>query len=89
MPYQTPGPQQQGNGKAIAAMVLGICSLVFWCLPILGLPIAVVGLVLGVTNKNPAGAGQAKAGVIMSIIGLVLSIGNAIVGVIMAVNGQM
>lgn len=89
MPYQPPSQQDPGTGKAIASMVLGICSCVFWCLPILGLPVSIVGLALGASNKNPAAAGQAKAGVITSIIGLVLSIGNAIVGVIMAVGGKM
>ena len=53
MPYQSPNPQDPGTGKAIASMVLGICSCVFWCLPILGLPVSIVGLALGATNKTP------------------------------------
>jgi len=57
---------------SIAAMVLGICSLV---VPYAGVATAIVGLILGVMGKKKAvevGAptGMATAGIVMSIIGL-------------------
>jgi uncharacterized membrane protein len=66
----------QSNGKATASLVLGIISLVFIFFNIyafIGVIMAVVGLILGIQAKkeNPADS-RAKAGVILSIIGLAL-----------------
>ena len=72
--------QIPGKGKATASLVLGIVSLVTACLgwgALIGIGTAIAGLVLGTQAKKelPAGYpnGSAKAGVICSIIGLVLS----------------
>ena len=80
--YQQPmnGYQQPVNGyqqPSAAAKVLGIISVVAWLFPIIGLPTSIVALVFGITKKyNP--------GIIMSVIGLVLSLINAILGAILA-----
>ncbi len=43
----------QGNSElAVASLVLGIISLLAWLLPILGIPVAVVGLVFGVIEQE-------------------------------------
>ncbi len=59
--------------QSIAALVLGITSLVFWIIPFLGLPIGVTGLILGIIgvreNKD-----FAKAALVCSAIGTALSI---------------
>jgi hypothetical protein len=87
MGYQT--PQDPGPiGKATAGMVLGIISLLFWCLPILGLPVSIVGLVLSNKGLKSNSRGQAMAGLITSIIGLVLSIINASIGAYMGATGH-
>lgn len=68
--YQQPvRPRKTG----VAPLVLGIISLLtcFWC--IIGLPVSIVGLVLGVKERAEAG-GVATAGMVLSIIGLVLSV---------------
>jgi hypothetical protein len=57
-------------------MVLGICSLT---VPFVGLLCAIVGLVTGVTAKKQltesgAPTGMATAGIVMSIVGLAVSI---------------
>jgi hypothetical protein len=59
-------------------MVLGICSIVF-AYPFFGTVIAIIGLVLGVSGKRKlidhgAPTGVATAGIVMSIIGLALSV---------------
>lgn len=77
-----------GNGKAIAALVLGILGLGAWCLPILGAPVTIVGLVLGCKALNSPARGMAMAGVVLCIIGLVLTIANAAVGAYMGATGQ-
>lgn len=77
--YQSyaPYPAQKSNGKAIASMVLGIVSLVFYGG---GIVTAIIGLILGVQARKEielsggqaGGGGMAKAGVIMCIVALAL-----------------
>jgi hypothetical protein len=75
-PQSTPTPAASGGSKglAIASLVLGILSLCasigWWC----GGPLSVIGLVLGFLGRKSAGKGLATAGIILSAIGLVLTI---------------
>jgi len=73
---------------AIASLVLGLIGLVAWCCPLVGLPINITGLVLGIKSKNSPNRGMAIAGIILCIIGLVLTLINAVVGVYLNVTGQ-
>jgi len=63
------------NGMGVAALVLGILSLVSYCFgPILGLLAIIFGGV-GISRANQGSAtnkGMATAGLVMGIIGLVL-----------------
>ncbi len=65
---------------AIASLVLGIVALLITLLTggifgWVGAIIAIIGIVLGVLGKNePENEGMAKAGMIISIVALVLSI---------------
>ncbi|MBR3575257.1 MAG: hypothetical protein IKN97_08850 [Lachnospiraceae bacterium] len=68
---------------ATAALVLGIISLVAWLIPIIGYPVTIVGLVLGIKSVKSEKRGMAIAGIVMSSIGLVLSLVNSIAGVIL------
>ncbi len=71
-PY--PAPANQGQGKAIASLVLGIVCIVFSINFFLGLPCAVIGLVLGILAKRQRAGGMATAGIVLSCIGLVFSL---------------
>jgi hypothetical protein len=86
-PLPPPGfaPQdQRTSGFAIAALVLGICSIVLcWCY---GVPSLICGILALVFHSNamrdiatgsasPNSAGMARAGRITGLIGLVLSVG--------------
>jgi hypothetical protein len=87
-PNQTPGQYQQpynqyqplpkkNNGMAIASMVCGIVSiLISCCLVYLALPIAIVGLILGILSikNNYDGKGMAIAGLILCGITILLSL---------------
>lgn len=68
-----------GQGLGIASLVLGILSLcasgVIWCGGILGL----VGLILGILGINTKGKSMAIAGIILSAVGLVLTIGLRVI----------
>ena len=66
-----PGYKPPGNGMAIASMVMGILSLVFW-LVVLGYVIfAPLGIIFGIVAKKQGyPGGMATAGLVMSIISI-------------------
>lgn len=90
MPQQPQFPQQpQNNGKAIAALVLGICSIVFACLiPIVGLVLGIVGVVFAVLSNKEGKTNMALAGMITGIIGIVFSIIVWIINIIILTNAE-
>ena len=72
---------------AFTSLVLGIASLLAWLIPVLGLPISIVGLILGIFGLRSTRSGVATGGIVTSGIGLALSLINAILGAIIAVRG--
>lgn len=76
-PYGGSGIPDPGQGKGIAAMVLGICSIILcWTYGIVGLICGIIGFIMAKQSKEQSGGVQnqfAKAGSICSIIGMVLS----------------
>lgn len=77
------------DGVAIAALVLGCVNLLSWCLPICGLPLSIAGIVCGVMGMaSPTKGGLAIAGLVLSILGLIGSLINAVLGAMMAMQGN-
>ncbi len=75
--------------KSNAGFILGIISLFAWLLPLAGYPISIVGLVLSIkAKKNPENK-TALAGIILSIIGLVLTAINSFLGVLIGISGTI
>ena len=66
---QTTTPAKVTDGKATASLVLGICSLVVWCLTF---PLSLIGLILGIASHERSG--KRTAGIVINAVGLVLSI---------------
>lgn len=65
------------NGLAIASLVLGIVGLVFSVIPglsLIGASLGVVGLILAIVANKKGKSGAAKAGLILSIIAIVLGV---------------
>lgn len=87
--YMAPVPVRgPTNGWGTAAMVLGILSLVLFCLPPLSIPLSLGGIVLGIiglgaasTKKLPGGS--SVAGIVLCGIGLLIGIAIA-VGMVVA-----
>lgn len=81
----------QSNGKATAALVLGIVSLLGICVPILGIILGIIAIVMAVMAKKEGYTeGKQKAGLILGIIGIVVSIVMWIVNIfILAGSGLM
>lgn len=66
---------EQKNGKATAALVLGIISLIGICIPIAGIICGIFAIILAVMAKKEGSTdGKQKAGMILGIIGIVISI---------------
>jgi hypothetical protein len=76
-------------GLAITSLILGILSLVAWFFPLCGFPMSVTGLVLGIVGINSSKRGLAIAGIVMTVIGLVLTISNATIGAYLGYTGQL
>ena len=68
---------QNNNATPILPLILGICSIVL-CFPIITLPCGIAGLILSIKTKY-------NVGIILSSIGMGLSLINAIVGIIMMI----
>ncbi|MGA2442198.1 MAG: DUF4190 domain-containing protein [Tepidisphaeraceae bacterium] len=87
-PPQGMPPYDNPTGKATAGMVLGIIGLIFWCIPLLGLPITIIGVLMSKTGLRSTSRGQAVAGLIMSILGLIFSLVNAGWGAYLGATGK-
>ncbi|MFF0889058.1 DUF4190 domain-containing protein [Streptomyces sp. NPDC003456] len=94
-PGMPPAPQ---NGMGVAAMVLGIVSCTLFCLyGVVSLVTGILAIVFGIKGRKRAEAGlatnhgQAQAGLIMGIIGIILGIAVIVliaVGITAAINSE-
>ena len=67
---------------AIASLVLGIINLCAWFIPLCGFPIGIAGAVLGYFGmRAPEQKNLAIAGMVLSIIGILLACLNAFAGI--------
>jgi hypothetical protein len=84
----TPGPpagapqmqQNQGNGMAVAGLVMGILGLVLCFIPFLGWILALLGIIFGAVGMGKAnkiggkGKGLAVTGLILGVLGLIVGV---------------
>ena len=81
-PPSSPSQQEQpqGNGLAVAGLVLGIIGAVLFFVPFLGWILALLGIIFGALGNGKAnkiggkGKGMAMAGLILGIIGLIAGV---------------
>lgn len=68
--------QNDSKGLSIASMVLGIVSLVLFCIWFISIPAGVIGLILGGVSlaTKKGGKGMAIAGLVCSLVGVSLYI---------------
>ena len=83
----TPEPSSgSGNERimAIASLVIGVINLCAWFFPICGVPLGIIGIVLGYLGmKDPSQKTIAIIGMALSGIGILLACVNAIAGVLL------
>lgn len=73
---------EKGAG-AVTSLVLGIISSLAWIMPIICLPITVVGIVLGAINMTSRRhKGMAISGFVINIVFLSITIAKGIVDII-------
>lgn len=77
------------KGMAVASLVLGIIGLIAWIIPLVGFPIAITGLVLGIIGIKKGGKGMAIAGIVLASICLIATTANSAIGFYMGYNGQL
>lgn len=74
---QTAPQQQPTNGLAVASLVLGIVSVMFVWIPVVGLLgtlMAIIGLVLGLLAlRQPGGRGLAIGGLVCAGVSLLIT----------------
>lgn len=78
----------KGKIAAIVALVLGILGLGAWCIPICGGPLAILGIVLGILGLRSEGKIMAIIGLAMNALVLLASMGNAVWGMKMMMDGS-
>lgn len=74
MTEQATAQPSGGKGMAIAAMVLGILSIIFALLPIVSIPLGLLAIIFGILAIKKPGRGMAIAGLVTGIIGLLLGL---------------
>jgi len=81
---------QKKNGLALASMILGIIAIVLGIFGTLGIIVSIVAVILAIVAKNQikadpsmaGSAGQAKGGLIMGIVGVVLALVMVVIGLL-------
>lgn len=66
--------QPDRKGLAIAALVLGIVSIVFMCIIYLAIPTGAAAIICGALSMKSSGRGMAIGGIVCGAIGLLFSI---------------
>ena len=82
-------PVEEKKGLSLTSMILGIAGFLAWCIPLVGFPVCITGLILGIIGIKKGGKGMAIAGIIMCSITLLLTIGNSVLGAMIALSAQM
>jgi hypothetical protein len=77
------------TGLAVASLVLGILALMAWLIPLIGLPVAIAGFVLGWMARVSINRVIALIGMGLSLFGLLFSCGNGYLGAMLAVRAVL
>ena len=74
---QTQNTVDERKGLSIASLVLGIVSLVLFCLWYVSIPCGILGIVFGLIGKNRAGKNMAIAGFVTGLVAVSLWVVSA------------
>lgn len=77
------------KGMSIASLVLGIVSVVLFCISYVSIPCAILAIIFGVLGKKKGGTGMAKAGLILGIIAIAFELFWILVAVGISLSNSM
>jgi hypothetical protein len=80
------GPPVAGDSKAVVALVLGLAAMGGCCCPLIGFPIAIAGLVMGILSLKSVNRSFAVAGIVLSSVGLLLTLASSVLGVVIMLS---
>ena len=76
---------EKGKTQAIIGLILGLVSIIAWYFPLIGFPVTVCGIIFSAIGmKSQTNKGKAIAGLTLSIIFLIITVINSILGAILA-----
>lgn len=65
------GPEKESKGMSVAALVLGIISLVLICIWYISIPSAILAIIFGIIGRKKGARGMGTAGLVLGIITIV------------------
>jgi hypothetical protein len=74
VPYDTPPAKSDMGWAGVVSLICGIISLPGGCCCLIGWPASVAGVIFGFLGLKSSKGNLAKIGIILSIVGLVISI---------------
>ena len=80
---------QDRSPLAIASLVIGVLNLCAWIIPLCGCPLSIIGIVLGAVSLNSSQRTLAIIGLVLCGLGLVATLGNAVLGAGLNLLGQL
>ncbi len=84
-PFATATGSANARPMAITSLVIGVFNLCAWILPICGIPLGMLGVVLGYFGLNePEVKSLAMVGIALSVIGLILACVNSFFGALIS-----
>ncbi len=81
--------RENKDGRATASLILGIIGIIAWVIPIIGAPVTITGLVLGLKSRNSKNRVLAIIGIVLCIIGIVATVINAAMGAYLGATGAL
>lgn len=66
--------EKETKGFGITAMVLGIISIILFCVPYISVPCAILSIIFGIIGIKKLGKGMAITGLVLGIITIVIYI---------------
>jgi hypothetical protein len=79
-PEDPPTPSPSPSSHLTVALVFGYAGLLGWLLPLLGVPLTIIGVVLSARGLRSPERRRAVLALVLNIVGLVLSIGSSALG---------
>jgi len=78
-------PEENKTDKnAMAGFILGLVSIIAWFIPLFGYPVTICGIIFSAKGLSSSlNKSKATAGLILSIIFLIITLINSILGVIL------